>query len=133
MTEKKKKSPLIIRADLWLIGGVLLAALLLWLCLSFLIPRGAEAVVTVQGREVVRLPLGTDTGYRLETEYGTHFIRVSDGAVSVEAAPCPDKICVHHAPVSQSGETIICLPCSVVVTVVGAGDDVMLPEEEAAP
>ena len=113
------------------IGLVLLTALAAWLLLSVLMPTGGEAVVTVQGREVVRLPLDRDTEYRLETEYGVHTVLIRDGKVSVESAPCPDKICVHHAPVSHSGETIICLPCGVVVTVAERGGVVILPGEEA--
>lgn len=130
MDTDTKKAPLLRRADVYLIGGLLLAALLLWLALTLLVPRGAEAVVTVDGTEAARLPLGKDTEYALVTNFGTHIITVKNGQVSVESAPCPDLICVHHTPVSRRGETIICLPCGVVVTVVSHGDEVILPGEE---
>lgn len=130
MDAETKKAPLLRRADVYLIGGLLLTSLLLWLALTLCVPRGAEAVVTVDGKEAARLPLGKNTEYALETDFGTHKIVVRDGQVSVESAPCPDLICVHHAPVSRRGETIICLPCGVVVTVVSHGDAVILPGEE---
>ena len=130
MDAETKKAPLMRRADVFLIGGLLLAALLVRLALTLCVPRGAEAVVTVGGVEAVRLPLSKDTEYTLVTDFGTHMIVVRDGQVSVESAPCPDLICAHHAPVSRRGETIICLPCGVVVTVVSPGDAVILPGEE---
>ena len=130
MEADTKKATLMQRADIWLIGGLLLAALALWLILALCVPRGAEAVVTVGGAEVVRLPLSKDTEYALETDFGTHMIVVRDGQVSVRSAPCPDKICVRHAPVSRRGETIICLPCGVVVTVAARGDVVLTSDGE---
>ena len=37
----------------------------------------------------------------------------------MEWADCPDQICVNHRPVSRNGESIICLPNEVVVSVKG--------------
>lgn len=130
MKVEVQKPPLFRRADVWLIGGLLLTALFVWVILSLCVPHGAEAVVTVGGSEAVRLPLDKDTDYLLETDFGTHTVIVQDGQVSIASAPCPDLICVHHAPVSQRGETIICLPCGVVVTVVAHGDAVLTSNRE---
>jgi hypothetical protein len=41
----------------------------------------------------------------------------------MEAADCRDQICVHHIPISGSGESIICLPHKLVVTVTGKQDN----------
>ena len=40
-----------------------------------------------------------------------------DGKVFVETATCPDGICVSHRAIFRNGESIICLPHSVVITV----------------
>lgn len=114
--------------DVLLVGGILLLALGLWLALRLLSSPGAVAVVTLDGEEVARLPLDTDCQTDIQSVYGTHRVVVQDGAVSVTEAPCPDLICVHHAPVSRVGETIICLPCKLVVTVTD-GNSVRLPSE----
>ncbi|CCZ53222.1 putative uncharacterized protein [Clostridium sp. CAG:75] len=35
----------------------------------------------------------------------------------MKKADCPDKICVHHKGIRSNGETIICLPHKVIVTI----------------
>ena len=42
---------------------------------------------------------------------------IKDGRADMTDADCPDRICVNHRPVSQEGETIVCLPHKVVVEV----------------
>ena len=42
---------------------------------------------------------------------------IRDGYASVEYADCPDGICAAHKPISRSGESIVCLPHKVVITV----------------
>ena len=44
---------------------------------------------------------------------------ISNQTANMVWADCPDQICVHQAPISHVGETIICLPNRVVVTIVG--------------
>jgi hypothetical protein len=39
----------------------------------------------------------------------------------VEAADCPDKLCVSHREIFREGESIVCLPHRVVVTVTKGG------------
>ncbi len=105
------------RADLCLVAGILLLSLLLWLGFRLLSPVGRVAIVTCDGMEVICLPLDRDAEQIVTTTYGTHTIRIRNGKVSVTEAPCPDLICVHHAPISQVGESIVCLPCHLVVQV----------------
>jgi hypothetical protein len=110
------------KADVWLVCSLLVAAAVLFGALYLFSPRGAEAVVSVNGDEHVRLPLSCDTEYELVLDgVHTHTIVVSEGEVSVSYAVCPDRICVHHAPVARSGETVVCLPYRVSVTVEEGG------------
>lgn len=108
--------------DICLLAGVLLLAGGLILILHFCTEAGVEAVVTVDGEEVARLPLDTDEEIIVTTTAGIHRIAVREGQVSVVEAPCRDQICVHHLPASTAGETIVCLPCRLVVTVTAAGE-----------
>ena len=50
---------------------------------------------------------------------GTNRLVIEDGTARMEWADCPDQICVNHRPVSRNGESIICLPNEVVVSVKG--------------
>jgi hypothetical protein len=42
---------------------------------------------------------------------------IKDGEAYVQSASCPDGICAAHKPISRQGESIVCLPHRVVVTV----------------
>ncbi|MBE6585704.1 MAG: NusG domain II-containing protein [Ruminococcaceae bacterium] len=42
---------------------------------------------------------------------------IRDGKAYVETATCPDGICAAHRPISHEGESIVCLPHKVVITV----------------
>lgn len=50
---------------------------------------------------------------------GTVTFTISDGTVDVISADCPNRICVHHAPISRTGESIVCLPNRVIITLRG--------------
>jgi hypothetical protein len=52
-----------------------------------------------------------------------NLLLIEEGTVTMEAADCRDQICVHHIPISGVGESIICLPHKLVVTVNGEQDD----------
>ena len=43
---------------------------------------------------------------------------IKDGKAYIETATCPDGICVDHRPISRDGESIICLPNKVVVSII---------------
>ena len=47
----------------------------------------------------------------------TNVLLIENGVVNMYEANCPDQICVKHVPISKNGETIVCLPNKVVVTV----------------
>lgn len=42
---------------------------------------------------------------------------IKDGRAQIRSASCPDGICVSHSPIFRNGESIVCLPNRVVVTV----------------
>jgi hypothetical protein len=48
---------------------------------------------------------------------------MEDGVAFVEKANCRDKICVEHKPVSQKGESIICLPHKVVIEIISDNNE----------
>lgn len=105
------------RSDLILIFSVLGLALFLWGLFGLFKKKGAEAIISIDGVEQYVLPLDTDTSLTISTEYGTNTIYIHDQTVSVTDADCKDRYCVLHRPVSMAGETIVCLPHKLVVTV----------------
>lgn len=105
------------RNDLLLIAGLLLAAALVWVLVR---PGGTGgwAVVTENGAETARYPLNVDRTVTIGTE-AYNILRISGGEVSVIEANCGDHTCVRTGAIFREGETIVCLPHRLVVSVEG--------------
>ena len=105
---------------------MLIAALLLaGLILSAAIPRdrseGSYAVLQVDGQEVACLSLAQDLLYPIESDkILLNMLYIKDGAVRMEEAYCPDLLCVRRGAIRYVGDSIVCLPHRVVVTIEGA-------------
>ena len=107
------------RADLLLILAIVLLAGAAWLYISLTRERGGEAVVTIDGEELARLPLGEDGQWVFESEGGENTLVIESGEAYISRASCPDHICVRQGRVSLDGETIVCLPNRLIVTIEG--------------
>ena len=110
-----------LRADLMLIGALVLfaAALFIWQTASR--QSGGEAVVYVDGVRTASYPLTRDVTVRLPSPDGKSYnvLVISDGIADVTDAGCPDKICVMMHPIRYDGESIICLPNRTVIQIEG--------------
>ena len=82
---------------------------------------GAQAVVTVEGREIGRYPLKKNGTFPLNG--GTNILVVENGEAWVSEANCPDKVCMGMGKISRNGEFIACLPNRLLVVVEGAAED----------
>ena len=80
---------------------------------------GGNAIITVDGAVFDSLPLNKDDTRLVETQWGYNVVKVEDGFVSVTEADCRDSICINHRKISKTGETIVCLPHKMVVTIQG--------------
>ena len=106
---------------------ILLIALLILLSLSFLLLRhlthveGAVAVVEVNGSVVGRYPLSVDGEFVLNG--GTNVLIIEDGTARLVESHCPDRTCEKKGRISYVGQTIVCLPNRLSVTVTGESDN----------
>lgn len=107
------------KADFILIGIVAVIVIILLIALYATGGNSGNRVqIEVDSQVVETLPLDTDAEKIIKTEKGeTNTIIIKDGKVSILQADCPDKICVHHRAISRTGESIICLPHKLVVSV----------------
>ena len=94
---------------------------------------GLQAVITVDGEEVERIALENlsapvekiveANGCRL------HLTLNAEGAVMAESS-CPTQDCVRTGTIRRSGQSIVCLPARVIVTLEGGaasdGPDVVI-------
>ena len=102
---------------------VLLIALLLLLSLSLLLfvlldkEDGAIAVVEVNGVTVGSYPLSVDGVFPLNG--GTNVLIIEEGTARLVESQCPDHTCERTGRVRYVGQTIVCLPNRLSVTVTG--------------
>lgn len=84
------------------------------------------AILSVDGQEQERIALSDLPGEeeRIVTANGyTLHVHFSQEGVAVDQADCPTQDCVHTGTVSRGGQSIVCLPARVVVTLRGESDD----------
>ncbi len=74
-------------------------------------------MVSVNGTEVARYPLDKELETDIITDGGVNTLVIKEGKASVTHASCPDLICVGHREISSVGETIVCLPNKVVISI----------------
>lgn len=109
--------------DLYLVGGLLLIALVLGVGMSIYKKNATEsapaAVVTIDGTEYGTYPLDQDTVERIDLGDGEYNILViENGEAHMSEASCPDQICVNHSHIRYTGESIVCLPHKVLVEII---------------
>lgn len=109
-----------LRNDIIFIAALLAIVICLGLGFYFLRPGGDEVVVKVDGEIFGTYPLDTDAIVEIrtgESKEQLNLLVIKDGKAYVEKATCPDGICAAHKPISREGESIVCLPNKVVITV----------------
>lgn len=112
-----------IRNDLILIICILLVATIGLVYLNFFRTPGNTVSVSIDGVEYGVYSLSqeiTEDIYSGDNDQNHNRLVISNGKAYMETASCPDGICVSHKPVFRDGESIVCLPNRVVITVITA-------------
>ena len=80
---------------------------------------GEMVQISVDGVDIARYSLRQDREEVITGARGlnNHLI-IRDGKAWIEAADCPDKLCVREKPIERNGEMIVCLPNKVIVRIV---------------
>jgi hypothetical protein len=98
--------------------AVIFSVVALVLVLSFALRRpGAVAVVEVNGQTVGEYALDTDGTFVLNG--GTNTLVIEGGEAFVINSDCPDRTCEHTGRVRFVGQSIVCLPNRLSVTIRG--------------
>ena len=113
------------RNDVVLVVLLLLAATVGVIYLFLFRDEGPVVNVTVDGKPYGTYSLSDNISHVIITgkasENFNSFV-IENGKVFMKEASCPDGICVNHRPIFRDGESIVCLPNRVVITVVGEDD-----------
>ena len=110
---KTHRNDVILVAVLMVLGGAL--ALFLYATRR----DGGYVSVQVDGERLMELFLRADTQVVLGSGEHTNTLVIENGTARVVEADCPDQICVSQGAVRYEGESIVCLPHKLVITVEG--------------
>ncbi|MBQ8448250.1 MAG: NusG domain II-containing protein [Clostridia bacterium] len=84
---------------------------------------GNTVTITVDGELFAEYPLDEDCTVEIRIGENLNVLVIENGKAYVSEASCPDGICSAHKPIYREGESIICLPNKVVVTVSISGEE----------
>ena len=115
---KEKKRKLFSVLDIVIIVVVIVVATLAFLSqfnrsadnLCCVIRQNGEVLHTI-----VLDGIKADTQYLVDGEYKVTVV-VSENGAFVKNTSCPDKLCEHTGEITRSGQSIVCLPAKVSVT-----------------
>ena len=120
MTNTTNKPARRLKNDIILIVALFLIAAIGMVYLFMFRKSGDTARVTIDGNLYGVYPLSEDLSLDIYTgKDNTQHNRliIKEGKAYIEAATCPDGICAAHSKIYRNGESIVCLPHKVVVTV----------------
>ena len=113
-----KKRDIILIVSLLVVGII---ALVIW---HFVYSVDGKYVTIEQRDNLIGIyPLNVDK--EIEIEHRGEVVNniiIEDGYCYMEEAECPDHLCIKQGKVNKSGQTIVCLPNRVVVTVVDSNN-----------
>ena len=112
-----------IKNDILLIAVVILIVSVAGIGWFLYRSEGDTVTVTVDGRLWGEYPLGRDTVVEIGSEGRFNVLVIENGCAYVRSASCPDGICSAHRPIKHDGESIICLPNKVIITVRTAANE----------
>lgn len=111
-----------LKPRLWDGAVVVCVVLLAVLCAAFTWggeSEGLTAVVSVDGEEVERFALdGQGEHVYSHNGYTLCFVE-REGGIYAAQSDCPTQDCVHTGVISRGGQSIVCLPARISVTLRG--------------
>ena len=122
MTKESIKSFIIKRRiDIIVIASLLLLSLITLLIINLAKKEGSLVRVEIDGEIYGEYSLSTNNEYTLNG--GTNILTIKDGVAYMTYSNCPDHTCEKTGKIKFVGETIVCLPNKVAVTIIGDSDD----------
>lgn len=107
------------KADFILIACVIaIAGIAFFIVYGLNSSSGNYVQIEVDSQVYKVVSLNEDTTIEIESDNGgTNTLVVKDGYAKMTEANCPDGICKNYKKISKTGESIICLPHKVIVTI----------------
>lgn len=108
------------RLDIIIIAAILLLSLAILIFTTVMRREGSVAVVEIDGVKVAEYPLYINGEFPLNG--GTNVLVIENGYAYLNYSNCPDHTCEKTGRINFVGQTIVCLPNKLTVTVRGDSD-----------
>ena len=109
------------RLDVIIISAILLFSLALLLIVTLTKESGEIAVVEIDGATVAEYSLSQNGEYALNG--GTNVLVIENGYAYLNYSNCPDHTCEKTGRIQYVGQTIVCLPNKLTVTIKGNAEN----------
>ena len=106
------------KSDLYFLAVV--AALVVGVLIFFYLVssnEGHEVIIEEANNLVGVYPLGEDRTIEVEGILGTTTVVIENGEVYVSDSPCPNKVCIRMGRKGEVGDTIVCLPNRIYISI----------------
>ena len=80
--------------------------------------ENGKVEISIEGKVLGTYSLYKDQMVTIPGRLGDSTLKIKDGYATMENAGCPDQICVHHMPIHNKNDMIICLPNEIIVEVI---------------
>ena len=108
------------QGDKFVLYGVIILIFILLVEYGFF-QRHSTKVVVIRsdGKIVKELPINKDAVFEVKSKEGHLFVEIKNGKVRVTNSTCKDKLCEKEGWISNVGESIICLPNRISISIIG--------------
>ena len=111
--------------DIILIAVLLIMAIVAIICMfCFSKNDNLKACVYYNDELILSFDLTNDEIYEVDGDLGTVKIEVKNNSVRVIESNCPDGICIHSGAISNTSQSIACLPNRIYIKLVGKNEGV---------
>lgn len=117
LTKYLTKADIVLFIILMILGGVSSAYF------SLSENSGQTVVIESDKKPYATYSLSEDKRVVVTSKNGTNTVVIEDGKVYVTDSSCKNQVCVKHTAISRSGESIVCLPNKLVVSIEGKEGD----------
>ena len=111
------------KADLILMAAIVIIGLGISIFLAAGSHQGNKVEITKDGKLWGTYSLDGEHKITIRDGKELNVVKISGGKVTMESANCKNQVCVHHSPVSRTGESIVCLPHKIVVSIKGEDNE----------
>lgn len=108
------------KPDIFLLAGVVFLCCIFMAGVFFLYAKQGDQVrIQVNGKEYGTYALDQDQTIPVRIHGKiTNVVCIKNGYAYMKEADCPDHLCMKQGKINENGQTIVCLPRKVVVTVI---------------